>query len=65
VIDRDSEIGYRGADNRHIWIQVISGSVELDGRVLSEGDGAALSGVEEITLTGLDAASDVLLFDLG
>ena len=31
---------------------------------LSEGDGAALSGVEHIALTGLDPTSDVLLFDL-
>lgn len=64
VIDRGEEIGHRVAEGRHVWIQVISGSVELEGRVLREGDGAALSGVEHLSVAGLDPVSDLLLFDL-
>lgn len=65
VIDRGSELGYSARHGRHLWIQVITGSVEAEGRVLSQGDGAALSGVERLTVAGLDPSSDVLLFDLG
>jgi len=64
VVDRGAELPYRVANGRHTWIQVISGSVELASRVLSEGDGAAFSDAEELIIAGLDPESDVLLFDL-
>lgn len=51
--------------NRHAWIQVVSGTVLLNGGPLKAGDAAAISEEQEITLTGTDAsASEVLLFDL-
>jgi len=64
VIDQGVEVEHRVASGRHVWIQVISGSVELEDRVLSEGDGAALSNVDSLTVRGLDPENDVLLFDL-
>lgn len=48
---------------RHAWIQVARGSVTLNGRRLSQGDGAAASEEAAITLVGSDAA-EILLFDL-
>jgi len=64
VIDADSKLTSRIADGRHAWIQVIEGAVEFDGRTLSKGDGVAMTGVDQLTLTGLAQESDVLLFDL-
>jgi len=64
VVDRGSELPYRVADDRHAWIQVITGSVEVAGRFLSEGDGAALNGAQQLTIKGLEPESDLLLFDL-
>jgi hypothetical protein len=51
------------AEKRHAWLQVAKGEVELNGKKLHQGDGAAIS--EEMKLT-VKAKSDaeVLLFDL-
>lgn len=48
---------------RKIWLQVVRGSVSLNGEQLSSGDGAAIADEDQITLL---AASDaeVLLFDM-
>jgi len=49
---------------RHAWLQVARGAVELNGREeLEQGDGAAVSGEGQITITGRGPA-EVLLFDL-
>jgi len=49
--------------NRHAWVQVAEGSVELNGRELSAGDGAAISQESRLQLAGSGQAQ-VLLFDL-
>ncbi len=48
---------------RHAWVQLARGSVALDGQELGEGDGAALSGAEGVSLAGKGPA-EVLIFDL-
>jgi redox-sensitive bicupin YhaK (pirin superfamily) len=50
--------------DRHAYVQVARGSVELNGKELQEGDGAAISEEKAIELTGVKDA-EVLLFDLG
>ena len=47
----------------HAWVQVVRGSVTLNGQAMSAGDGAAVSGERELTIEGVEAA-EVLLFDL-
>jgi redox-sensitive bicupin YhaK (pirin superfamily) len=49
--------------NRHAWIQVARGSVDVEGHTLSHGDGAAISGEGTIHIRGVDNA-EVLVFDL-
>jgi redox-sensitive bicupin YhaK (pirin superfamily) len=56
-------VEYRFGKNRHGWLQVAKGSVELNGNKLEQGDGAALSDEPEITIQGAED-SEVLLFDL-
>ena len=48
---------------RRAWVHVARGSVELNGTVLGEGDGAAVSGEEQLSLVGKHDA-EVLVFDL-
>ena len=48
---------------RHSWVQVARGSVDVNGRTLREGDGAAISDEARLELTAKDS-SEVLLFDL-
>jgi redox-sensitive bicupin YhaK (pirin superfamily) len=48
---------------RHAWLQVLRGSVSLNGHALHVSDGAAISGEPRITIAGKEAA-EVMLFDL-
>jgi quercetin 2,3-dioxygenase len=48
--------------DRHLWVQVARGSVLLNGKLLHQGDAAALAG-EELELVGEEKA-EVLVFDL-
>jgi redox-sensitive bicupin YhaK (pirin superfamily) len=50
-------------DQRHAWLQVAKGNVELNGRKLHQGDGAAISEEKQLTIKATEAA-EVLLFDL-
>ena len=49
---------------RHAWVQVAKGKVEVNGKALAAGDGAAISDEASVTLAGV-ADAEVLLFDLG
>jgi len=65
VLTEGDRIGHAFAPGRRGWVQVASGEVDLDGQVLRAGDGAAISGEGEVTLSGRGAAeADLLLFDL-
>ena len=48
---------------RCAWVQVVRGTLEVNGRRLKTGDGAGISDEEYLCLEGSDAA-DVLLFDV-
>lgn len=49
---------------RHAWLQVIEGTVEVNGRRLEEGDGVAVDDPGTLGVAGVGDWSDVLLFDL-
>ncbi len=48
---------------RGMWLQVLRGTIDLDGAQLTAGDGAALTEVEQLTVRGIEQA-ELLLFDL-
>ena len=48
---------------RHAWVQVLKGSLTLGGVSLAQGDGAAVSEEEKLTIRAFEPA-EVLLFDL-
>jgi len=64
VLDRGEQVEHHLADGRHAWIQVISGSVEVNGEALLTGDGAAISDERLLTLRSLSDGSEFLTFDL-
>ena len=45
------------------WLQVAKGAVELNGKALDQGDGAAIGDEDRLTIKGTKD-SEVLLFDL-
>lgn len=62
-LDAEKSVTFDLSSGRHAWLQVLRGSVVLNGHTMDTSDGAAVS--EESTLT-IAAASDaeIMLFDL-
>ncbi len=50
-------------EGRYAWLQVAKGAVELNGKKLGQGDGAAVSEEQKLNIKGVEDA-EVLLFDL-
>lgn len=64
VLERGDEVAYQIANGRHAWIQLISGSLEINGERIEAGDGAAISEEERLALKSLAENTEFLLFDL-
>jgi redox-sensitive bicupin YhaK (pirin superfamily) len=62
-LSKDEEVMHSLAAGRHAWLQVARGAVDLNGEHLEQGDGAAISAEEKISLRARESA-EVLLFDL-
>jgi redox-sensitive bicupin YhaK (pirin superfamily) len=56
-------VEHRLEPGRHAWLQVVKGTVELNGTRLGAGDGAAVSEESTLTISAGDD-SEVILFDL-
>jgi len=63
VLEPGEEVQHRLAPGRHAWLQVAEGSLDLNGHLLGEGDGAAVTDEDELDIAG--KGSEFLLFDLG
>jgi quercetin 2,3-dioxygenase len=64
LLDAGKSVALDLAPKRAAWVQVARGSVDIDGTILAEGDGAAVTDAVRVTLTGLAAESELLVFDL-
>ncbi len=56
-------ITYALTKNRHAWLQLITGDIEIEGKTLHSGDGAAISD-QETLLLDIKENTHFLLFDL-
>jgi quercetin 2,3-dioxygenase len=63
ILDTGDRVSYPLKPQRHAWIQVAKGAIELNGISLDAGDGAAISEESEFTIVAQQKA-EVLLFDL-
>lgn len=63
LLQPGQEVGHSFAEGRHGWLQVAKGEVELNGQRLVQGDGAAISDEQKLSVKGTKD-SEVLLFDL-
>ncbi len=64
ILEAGEEVRHTLAAGRKGWVQVVRGTVRVDGELLSEGDGAALADIGTILVTGTDEGGEALLFDL-
>jgi quercetin 2,3-dioxygenase len=63
LLDTGDQVTHALAPGRHAWVQMARGSARVNGTVLAEGDGAALSNEEVVRIEGV-AGAEILLFDL-
>ncbi len=57
------EVHHPIAPNRHAWLQVLRGSITLNGSSMTAGDGAAVSDESALAIRS-DGETEVMLFDL-
>lgn len=63
VIEKGKKVEHSLIKGRHAWVQVARGAVRANDSDLQQGDGAAISGENVLTISGT-TTSEVLLFDL-
>lgn len=64
ILNEGKTVDQQLADGRHAWIQLISGSVDVNGFTLDAGDGAAISEETALKIRAYENNSEFLLFDL-
>jgi hypothetical protein len=63
TLDADQEVRYELQAGRHAWLQVLRGSVALNGHLLATSDGAAVSDQTRLAIQA-NEPSVVMFFDL-
>ncbi|HKT20828.1 MAG TPA: pirin family protein [Stellaceae bacterium] len=63
-LDEGWRLTHALATGRRAWVQVVRGSLDLEGEWLRTGDGAAVEGLNSIAIAAHDPRTEILLFDL-
>lgn len=64
ILKDGEEVSLDLAEGRHAWVQLISGTLDVNGKTLNHGDGAAISSENLLRLKSLADRTEFLLFDL-
>ena len=65
ILEEGKSVSYELKPGRGAWVQVARGSVNVNGRTLTAGDGAAISDEPQLKITGTgEKKAEALLFDL-
>ena len=64
ILGTDETVSHELAENRHAWVQIVKGELELNGETLKQGDGAAISEESLLNFKSLADETEFLLFDL-
>jgi quercetin 2,3-dioxygenase len=63
VLSSGDRIAYQIPEDRYAWVQVASGTINLNGELLRAGDGVQIS-ISELLEFTTDANAEILIFDL-
>lgn len=63
ILKPGDRVSHGLSPDRHAWLQVVQGSLALNGLPLAAGDGAATSGESSLEIHS-EAGAEILLFDL-
>lgn len=62
-LDEGAVVEHVIESGRHVWLQVLRGTVDVNGESLQTSDGVAISDEAAVSITGTSAA-EIMLFDL-
>ena len=63
LLEAGATVRHALAPGRHAWVQVVRGAIDLGGKRLAAGDGAAVSDERELAIVAQEA-SELIVFDL-
>ncbi|MEM6613753.1 MAG: pirin family protein [Cyanobacteria bacterium P01_C01_bin.72] len=64
VLKGEEKVTYSPDTNRSLWVQVAKGNLEVNGKLLNTGDGAAITDETALELVAKADNTEILLFDL-
>ena len=64
ILEKDAELNYDLTEKRYAWLQVVKGSLGLNGETLNQSDGAAVNGEKSLKIKALGNGTEFILFDL-
>ncbi len=64
ILKGDEEVSYELAEKRYGWLQVVKGSLEVNGETLQASDGAAISDEKLLKIKALENETEFIFFDL-
>jgi quercetin 2,3-dioxygenase len=64
ILKSGEQVSLELAAGRHAWLQLITGSLDVNGERLEAGDGAAVSEEKVLAIKAMDDNTEFLLFDL-
>jgi redox-sensitive bicupin YhaK (pirin superfamily) len=64
ILNNGEEVSQDLSGGRHAWIQLINGSLNVNGEKLEAGDGAAVSDESTLKISAQTDSTEFLLFDL-
>lgn len=64
ILSANEEVSYNLTAKRHGWVQVVRGSLEINGETLQTSDGAAVSNENLLKIKALENETEFILFDL-
>jgi hypothetical protein len=64
TLEAAKQVDFALARGRFAWVQIARGEATVNGEHLDEGDGAAITEVETVTMQAGPAGCELLLFDL-
>src|ERR1035441_5652742 len=64
-VEAGQELAHHLEPGRQAWVHVVRGAAAVNGQALATGDAAAVTGETAVTVAGIDANTEVLVFDLG
>ena len=64
VLNQGDRVNHNTDKSRSLWLQVAKGAVEVNGRALNTGDGAAVTEETDLEVVATADNTEILLFDL-